>query len=197
MLVEAAASGPGAIIRELVLSTKTSTLGIAQSNGLAPGRRRLTVRDFGSTPDVCRAPACGWNPSAHSGESKTEQVRQCMALEHCLHWLHLEPTHLVCSYPALAVSEQQRTYSIAVINQCTYSIAVSNQCTYSIAVINQCAYSIAVINQCTYSIAVINQCTYSIAVINQRTSWVSDIEAACIALPAATASAFCDPPHWR
>jgi hypothetical protein len=37
----------------------------------------------------------GWDPSAHSGESKPEQVRQCMALEHCLHWLHLEPTHLV------------------------------------------------------------------------------------------------------
>jgi hypothetical protein len=24
----------------------------------------------------------------------SEQVKECMDLEHCLHWLYLEPTHL-------------------------------------------------------------------------------------------------------
>jgi hypothetical protein len=37
----------------------------------------------------------GWDPSAQSEGSKSEQVRQRMDLEHCLHWLHLEPTHLI------------------------------------------------------------------------------------------------------
>jgi hypothetical protein len=40
----------------------------------------------------------GWDPRAESNGSKSEQVRQCMDLQHCLHWLHLEPlsiTHLV------------------------------------------------------------------------------------------------------
>jgi hypothetical protein len=36
----------------------------------------------------------GWDPSAQSGGSKSEQVKKCMDLEHCPHWLHLEPTHL-------------------------------------------------------------------------------------------------------
>jgi hypothetical protein len=38
---------------------------------------------------------CGWDPSAQSGGSKSEQVKHCMDLEHCVHWLHLEPTHLL------------------------------------------------------------------------------------------------------
>jgi hypothetical protein len=25
----------------------------------------------------------------------SEQVKECMDLEHCLHWLHLEPTHRI------------------------------------------------------------------------------------------------------
>jgi hypothetical protein len=61
----------------------------------------LTSRDpfphsvVATRPDTLRTnPPCGWDPSAHSGESKPKQVRQCMALEHCLHWLHLEPAHL-------------------------------------------------------------------------------------------------------
>jgi hypothetical protein len=37
----------------------------------------------------------GWDPSAQSEESKSEQARQCMDVEHCLHWLHLEPTPLL------------------------------------------------------------------------------------------------------
>jgi hypothetical protein len=28
------------------------------------------------------------------GGNDSEQVEQCMDLEHCLHWLQLEPTHL-------------------------------------------------------------------------------------------------------
>jgi hypothetical protein len=36
----------------------------------------------------------GWDPSGESEERKSEQARQCMDLEHSLHWLHLEPTHL-------------------------------------------------------------------------------------------------------
>jgi hypothetical protein len=40
----------------------------------------------------------GWDPSGESEESKPEQVRQCMDLEHCLHSLHLEPTHRVWFY---------------------------------------------------------------------------------------------------
>jgi hypothetical protein len=39
--------------------------------------------------------ACGWGPRAQSDDSKSEQVRQCMDLQHCLHWLHaVAPTHL-------------------------------------------------------------------------------------------------------
>jgi hypothetical protein len=37
----------------------------------------------------------GWVPSGGSNNSKSEQVQQCMDREHCLHCLHLEPTHLV------------------------------------------------------------------------------------------------------
>jgi hypothetical protein len=37
----------------------------------------------------------GWDPSGESdNNNKSEQVKQCMDLRHCLHWLHLEPTHL-------------------------------------------------------------------------------------------------------
>ena len=35
----------------------------------------------------------GWDPCAQSDGSKSEQVRQCMDLQHSLHWLHLGPTH--------------------------------------------------------------------------------------------------------
>jgi hypothetical protein len=35
-----------------------------------------------------------WNPSAQSDDSKSEQVKHCIHLQHSLHWLHLEPTHL-------------------------------------------------------------------------------------------------------
>jgi hypothetical protein len=46
-------------------------------------------------------PACqgsgGWDPIAQSEGSKSEQVKQCMNLQHCLHQLHLEPTHRVGS----------------------------------------------------------------------------------------------------
>jgi hypothetical protein len=36
----------------------------------------------------------GWDPSEQNEENKSEQVRQCMDLEHCLHWLHaVAPTH--------------------------------------------------------------------------------------------------------
>jgi hypothetical protein len=31
--------------------------------------------------------------SAQSVNSKSKEVKHCMDLEHCLHWLHLEPTH--------------------------------------------------------------------------------------------------------
>jgi hypothetical protein len=35
----------------------------------------------------------GCDPRAESGGSKLAQARQCMDLEHCLHWLHFdEPT---------------------------------------------------------------------------------------------------------
>jgi hypothetical protein len=44
---------------------------------------------------IVRSAPCGWDPSAQSGGSKSEQVKQCMDPEHCLHWLHLEPTHHV------------------------------------------------------------------------------------------------------
>jgi hypothetical protein len=37
----------------------------------------------------------GWDPSGESDNSKSEQVKQCMGLEHYLHCLHLEPTHLL------------------------------------------------------------------------------------------------------
>jgi hypothetical protein len=30
----------------------------------------------------------GWDPSGESDGSKSEQVKQCMDLEQCLHWLH-------------------------------------------------------------------------------------------------------------
>jgi hypothetical protein len=37
----------------------------------------------------------GIQESAQSDDSKSEQVRQCVDLQHYLHWLHLEPTHLL------------------------------------------------------------------------------------------------------
>jgi hypothetical protein len=37
----------------------------------------------------------GWVPSVQSEESKSEQDKECMDLKHCMHWLHLEPTHLL------------------------------------------------------------------------------------------------------
>jgi hypothetical protein len=40
-------------------------------------------------------PACRWDASAQSEVSKSELVRQCIDLQHCLHWLYLEPTHHV------------------------------------------------------------------------------------------------------
>jgi hypothetical protein len=33
------------------------------------------------------------DPSAQRDDSKSEQAMQCMDLQHCLHWLHLGPTH--------------------------------------------------------------------------------------------------------
>jgi hypothetical protein len=48
----------------------------------------------GVTPD-------GWNPSAQRDDSTSEQARQCMDLQHCLHWLHFEPTHLQCDTVSL------------------------------------------------------------------------------------------------
>jgi hypothetical protein len=39
--------------------------------------------------------SCGCDPSAQSGNGKSEQVKQRMDLEHCLHWLRLEPAHLL------------------------------------------------------------------------------------------------------
>jgi hypothetical protein len=32
----------------------------------------------------------GWDPSAESDGSKSEQVKQCMDLAHFIHWLHLK-----------------------------------------------------------------------------------------------------------
>jgi hypothetical protein len=37
----------------------------------------------------------GWDPRAESVNSKSEQVKQGVDLDHCLHWLHLEPTYLL------------------------------------------------------------------------------------------------------
>jgi hypothetical protein len=34
----------------------------------------------------------GYVPRGESDNSKSEQVKHCMDLEHCRHWLHLEPT---------------------------------------------------------------------------------------------------------
>jgi hypothetical protein len=33
----------------------------------------------------------GWDPSGESDNSKSEQAKQCMDLQHCLHWLSLGP----------------------------------------------------------------------------------------------------------
>jgi hypothetical protein len=43
----------------------------------------------------------GWDPSGESDNSKSEQVKQCMDLEHCLHCLHLEATHLLLPFRAM------------------------------------------------------------------------------------------------
>jgi hypothetical protein len=51
-------------------------------------------RDDNDGDDYLYEGPCGrWDPSEENEENKSEQVRQCMDLEHCLHWLHLEPTH--------------------------------------------------------------------------------------------------------
>jgi hypothetical protein len=60
-------------------------------------RRIQTVQRgqwYRAPPTTARASTGRWDPSAHSGNSNSERVRQCIDLEHCLHWLHLEPTHL-------------------------------------------------------------------------------------------------------
>jgi hypothetical protein len=41
----------------------------------------------------------------------TEQAGQCMDLEHCLHWLHLEPTHLALEERGEASAVHQSRYS--------------------------------------------------------------------------------------
>jgi hypothetical protein len=41
----------------------------------------------------------------------SEQVKQCMDLEHWLHWLHLEPTHLGRSSSVSTVGVQYSEYS--------------------------------------------------------------------------------------
>jgi hypothetical protein len=50
---------------------------------------------------------CGWDPSAESDSSKSEQVNRCMDLKHSA-LAHLEPTHLPkqksCRCPALKLS---------------------------------------------------------------------------------------------
>ena len=47
-----------------------------------------------------------------SGGSKSEQVKQRMNLQHCMHWLHLEPTYLA-SYPSRAAHARPRMASPA------------------------------------------------------------------------------------
>jgi hypothetical protein len=37
----------------------------------------------------------GWDPSAQSDDSRSEQVKRCMDLKHCVSFLHLEPAHLL------------------------------------------------------------------------------------------------------
>jgi hypothetical protein len=61
---------------------------------LHEGRCAITECDA-SEGNVDSWAAGRWDPSGESVNSESEQVRQCMDLEHCLHWLHLEPTHLL------------------------------------------------------------------------------------------------------
>jgi hypothetical protein len=76
-----------------------STLGVHPP----PPSNSLYLGTCSNRMQARRSRPCGWDPSAQSAESKSEQARQCMDLEyylhclhclHCLHWLHLEPTHL-------------------------------------------------------------------------------------------------------
>jgi hypothetical protein len=53
----------------------------------------IGIRDNKCTGQFIRDLCSGWDPSAESDNSKSEQVKNCMDLEHCLHLLHLEPTH--------------------------------------------------------------------------------------------------------
>jgi hypothetical protein len=47
----------------------------------------------------------GWDPGAQSDDSKSEQVTQCMNLEHCLHRLHLEPIRTLSCVIVVACCE--------------------------------------------------------------------------------------------
>jgi hypothetical protein len=67
----------------------------------------------------------GWDPSAQSGGSKSEQVKHCMGLvhyRHCLYCLHLEPTHLV--HPSGTVGVVLRVRVMLGVRVCTHTIRI-------------------------------------------------------------------------
>jgi hypothetical protein len=61
--------------------------------------------------EVAVGDAGGWGPSGGSDISKSEQVKQCMNLDHCLHWLHLEPTHPILHLSILAALGAHSPYT--------------------------------------------------------------------------------------
>jgi hypothetical protein len=74
-----------------------------QSSSVSPAIRHIVkCRSATCSGDVLAcpyrsadsAPPGGWEPSEESVSSKSGRASQCMDLQHCLHWLHLEPTHL-------------------------------------------------------------------------------------------------------
>jgi hypothetical protein len=78
----------------------------------------------------------GWDPSAESDNSKSEQVKHCMDLEHCMHWLHLEPTHLLhtharrradghhCNATDICLCADDRAVCVAGASSYLYSVCV-------------------------------------------------------------------------
>jgi hypothetical protein len=50
------------------------------------------IVEHGKRPNLIAIPG-GWVRSRESDSSRSEQVKQCMDLQHCPHWLNLEPTH--------------------------------------------------------------------------------------------------------
>jgi hypothetical protein len=69
---------------------------------------------------------CGWDPSAQSDGSKSEQARHCMDLQHCLHWLRLALPHLVLAVDVLPLLKDIFYLSVYLFIEPTHLVLAVN-----------------------------------------------------------------------